>query len=390
MHTSSTSSSSEAGFGLVDALGALLVFSLLIPMLVALWDMGATATKKRQAAAHLSKVNQAVAAYVRKHHERLVSQATAGSGPEFGVDDLIRETLLPEGFSDRNVWLQEYRIYIRAPRQGELQAVTLTIGGRGHDAKNPEFGTAVIPSTAALLEGAGGFVPTGTIPGQTAGTLHGAANSWLISLGSLGIPSPGAGHLGALASFDSSSLAQDFLYRVSVPGHPELNAMQTELDMTDHAIRNVQEVHFTPRELTSETCLAELDAETEGRVFLDQKHGLYICRNGAMEIVADSGNSILLREASLTKDGDLIDKPICAPGSGTVPNIFVAPSIVSAGYESPPMVAVQAWATSHSDTQWQIHLRLLTTDKNLGWINPGENYGRATVMTTCVKDVVTP
>ena len=174
---------------------------------------------------------------------------------------------------------------------------------------------------------------------------------------------------------------QDFLYRVAVPGHAELNQMQTELDMTDHAIRKVQEVQFTARTLGTETC----DADSEGRVFLDTNQGLYICRNGQMEILADTGNSTLLKNATLARNGDVIEEPTCPPGTNTVPEIFVAPSITAAGAEAPPLTAFQAWATSLNATQWRVNLRLLTTDDNLGWVNPAPDYARIIVCTTCAK-----
>ena len=76
--------------------------------------------------------------------------------------------------------------------------------------------------------------------------------------------------------------------------------------------------------------------------------------------------------------------------------IFVAPSIAEVGPEAPPMSSLQTWASSLSDTQWQVHLRVLTSDKKLspddsGWVYPEENYARIMAMTMCARDaVVTP
>lgn len=366
---------------IIETIGALLVLFIMIPILLNLWTLGSDELEKRQAADHLAAVTKAASAYVRKHQTDLVTQASANSGPMIGTAPLVTEGFLAAGFQGHNVWGQTYQIYFRQPEANTLQAVVLTTGGRGQEAKDVRFATAVVPSAAAMAGGAGGFIPTGDIPDQPSSSLRGAFGGWTLNLASVGITSPGAGHLGALSTFDSSSLGQDFLYRVSVPGHPELNQMQTELDMTDHAIRNLYEVQFTERTFGSETC----DSSAEGKVFFDAAQGLYICRNSNMEILADTGNSTLFKNATLAKDGDLINKPACPLGTDTTPQIFVAPTIVAAGAQAPPITSFQAWAVSRNDRQWQVHLRLLTTDDTLGWVNPASDYGRVMVYTICVK-----
>lgn len=377
---------------LIEVIGGLLILAMLMPMLLNIMNMGFLDTQKRQAADHLALVSRAAASYVRKHQTTLISQASATSGPTISVADLVSDGLLPDGFRDRNVWGQSYGIYIRKDAASDhLRAVVLTTGGRANATDN--FLNAVVPGAAALLGGSGGFVPTGDVPGQAAGTLQGAGGGWTLSLAGMGVPSPGAGHLGALTSFDASSLGQDFLYRVAVPGHEELNAMQTELDMTDHAIRNVSELQFEEREITDQSCAAP---EDQGRLFLDRIQGLYLCRNNSLEIIGDSGNSALLKNATLARNGERIAKPSCAPSTGTAPAIFTSPSIAEAGPEAPPLTSFQTWATSLSDTEWQVHMRIQTPTKTLdgsdndGWVYPADDYGRIMVLAMCVKQAKTP
>ena len=371
---------------MIHAIGMLLIFMLMTPSLADLWIMGNTATQQRLAADHMRLVVQAARGYVNRHQDTLLSQTGPNSGPTVTVPTLIAEGFLHDGFSERNVWLQEYRIYVRQPETGQLQAAVLTTGGRGVTDAGDKFGNVTIPFTASLVGGAGGYIPTGVMPGQSDDMLQGAGNGWAVSLASLGVPSPGAGHLGALSTYDSSAMGQDYLYRVAVPGNPELNAMQVALDMTDHAINNVQSVQFVEREITTETCTA---AEDQGRVFLDRIQGLYICRNGSLEIIGDSGNSTALKSAVVAKNGERIAKPSCAPSTGTVPAIYTSPSLAEAGPDAPPLTAFQTWAVSASDTEWQVYLRVQTGDSSLGdadgWIYPAENYGRILVFTTCAR-----
>ena len=364
---------------MMGTIAAIFIIMLLLPMFARYQQQGMDNVKKRQAADHLAEVNHAVAEYVRGNYETLLDQAAPTSGPEIGVADLVAGGHLPTGLSDRNVWGQQYRAYVRKPQDDTLEAVTLTLGG---STAGRMFTTTLIPSAAALLGGAGGFVPSGLIPGQTTDTLQGAFGGWALSLPTLGIPSPGPGHLGARAMFDASSVGQDFLYRMAVPGHEELNSMFTTLDMRDNSVRNVRELQFEHHAFGDTAACG--DTEQEGRVFLDADQGLYLCRNGQAELIADTGNSRLFKDALLVADGDLLDKPSCAPGTNTEPEIFVAPSIFSANEKSPPLAAVQAWATEENDTQWRIHMRVLKGDGK-GWVYPDANYGRAMAFALCTR-----
>ena len=167
---------------------------------------------------------------------------------------------------------------------------------------------------------------------------------------------------------------------------PELNAMQTELDMTDHAINNVHDLQFVERTISTESCTAD---EDQGRVFLDRDQGLYLCRNHSLEIISDTGNAAHFKEATIVANGARVRKPSCAPGTNTVPAIYVAPQLASAGPQAPPITALQAWATSVSATEWQVQLRLQTPNPNLGdnenWISPAADYARILVLTQCAK-----
>lgn len=376
---------------MLEIIGALLIMLIITYSLSDLIQQGFVVTQQRQAADQLALVTRAAAGYVRKHHGELSPQATASSGPTVTIATMVTEGFLATGFRDRNVWGQAYQVYIRKDaNSGDLRAVVLTSGGRGHDTGS-NFGTSVVPGAAALMGGVAGFVATGDVPGQSSGTLQGSGGGWSLSLATLGIPSPGGGHLGSLSNFDSYSLSQDYLYRVEVPGHPELNQMQTELDMTKHDINNVSAMQFVEREISSETCV---NTEDQGRIFLDKKRGLYLCRNNSLEIIGDSGNSTLVKNVTVAFNGDEIDKPQCAPETNTVPTIFTSPAIAAAGPVSPPMSSIQTWATNVSDAKWQVHLRVLTDDRSIsyddsGWVYPPADFHRITVLTTCAK-VVTP
>jgi tRNA U34 5-carboxymethylaminomethyl modifying enzyme MnmG/GidA len=159
--------------------------------------------------------------------------------------------------------------------------------------------------------------------------------------------------------------------------------MQTSLDMTGHNINNVRSIGFTHLSFSSLDSFCS-GAEDEGRTFLDKDQGLYLCRDGMVVLVADSGNSLLIQEKTMGWHGMLVDKPVCAAGTGLQPKIYVGQAMLAAGEEAPSISAFQAWATEHSDTQWQVHLRLKTTT-HADWVYPSITYGRVEVTTTCAR-----
>lgn len=376
------SQSTETGAIGLEMIAALTLFLLMLPMLYSLWDSGMTEIKKQSVARHLTEVTDAAVSYGRKHYNALIDQSNTTSGPTISIEDLRREEFLSANFSTLNPWRQSYTIYSREPKEGELQLVILTQGGLSHEPARPKFGNQIVPSTAALAKA--GFIPTG-LNGLPTGQLLGAYSAWRLDLGAMGIPSPGAGHLGAVSNLSSFDVGHDYLYRVDVPGHPELNEMWTELDMTDHAIEQVKEVQFVPHSLEEMTDFCADEAQN-GRFFLREDEGLYLCRDGKVQAVSDSGNSLVLKNATLAAHGERIAKPHCPPDVGMNAEIFVSPVAQAAGASAAPIVASQAWAQSISDTEWQINLRILTADPTLGtqgWIYPTADYGRVQVLTLC-------
>lgn len=367
---------SHAGFALMESLAALMILAILLPLLGRLAQSGYDEVQKRVVAAHLRTVITAAASYVRKNHLTLATTATATTAVPVSFAQLA--PFLPAGFQNQNGWGQTYSAFVVQPTSGQLQAVVLTYGGR---ATGREFQNLLVPSAAALTGGAGGFVPSGDMPGQPATELRGAFGGYRLSLSGTNIPNPGPGHLGGMAQLSESDLGQDFLYRVAVPGHPELNAMTTDLDMTDHAVRGVSEVQFTGSTIAAKGGAGFCNAlDDEGRVFLDPDEGLYVCRGGQPEIIADTGNSQLFKSSQLAVDGELIPKPLCPVGVACTPQIFVAPAAFTEGPQADAMAAVQTWATDMG-TNWQVHLRI--KDVTDTWISPPPDYGKIMVLTTC-------
>lgn len=431
----STRCRQQAGFTLVEALGAILITSLMLALFGTLWQKGSEWLAQAGVAAHLQQVHAAFEDYVQARESELAASATAASGPVFTTADLVEAGLLPEGFVHTNAWTQRYELTVRritVPAAGSgdasgdsssdstdgtgessqtavqrLLCLVLTRDGRGteYDTDNATFFNVLVPGTAARAGTAAGYIPLRAPDGADSSCLVSGQGSYVLQLAELGIASPGPGHLGACSIVSAGTTLDDsnYLHRVEVPGHPELNQMETVLDMTGHGIADTGYLQF------SQTGLAGGDSPLDGgssvcssadlgKLFLDEDYGLYLCRRvegsdtPQLVLVSDSANALSVQTMTLAADNELVTKPVCAPGTYSEPQIFVAPSIVSSGPVSPAMAAVRAWASSESDTAWRVHIRVKNTGHSTDdWYAPAIegtqslSYGAVQVITACVR-----
>ncbi|MCA8050688.1 shufflon system plasmid conjugative transfer pilus tip adhesin PilV [Burkholderia arboris] len=136
---------------------------------------------------------------------------------------------MPAGLSPTNTFGQTYQLAIQrtgtAPNYA-LNPMLQTTGGQ----PIPENELRAISTSVG---GSGGYISTLT---PTVAT--GAKGSWgPLTLTSFGA-NPGAGRLAGALFYQTSTQANQYLYRVSVPGHPELNQMQTSVDMQSNNVNN--------------------------------------------------------------------------------------------------------------------------------------------------------
>ncbi len=420
----------EAGFTLVEVLGAILVAGLMLTLLTGVVQRGSVWMEQASAASHLRMVAEAFEGYASLHETELLADAGQASGPSVTLEDLAREGFLPQGFAATNLWNQDYVLHVRkielsfqaegteggdgsdddAQTISRLALVVLTSGGRGsvYDADNATFLNVHVPGAAARAGVHAGYIPGRDRDGVTASDLVSGQGSYVLPLADLGIASPGPGHLGAylvLGAREESS-SDNFLHRVTVPGRPDLNQMETDLDMTGNAIVNTGFVRLDEHDLVagSSPLAGEGTAcsgEDLGKLFLDKNFGLYLCRlvrgeDGSelpqLALLSDSANAVSIQGMTLAADNELIEKPLCASGTGAEAQIFVAPALASSGPSSPAMAALRAWASVENETHWRVHIRVKNTEHDTGsWYEPAQEgtsslaYGAAQVITACVR-----
>lgn len=376
LHKKQVRCAKEGGYMLVEVLLAIVVGTMLMGGLMKMSKDANERTLAKNAADHMAVVASAASKYITANSATLQATATSSVAATITLAQLIAGGYLPATFSNSNPYGQTYTVYVLEPTAGTLRGVVLTSGGRTVTASDKAFGNKHIPFAASLLGAKGGYVPTGAVPGQSSAVIQGSYGGWTMPFAGTNIPNPGAGHLAANLDLVDAAAQHDQLYRVQVAGKPELNTMQTSIDMSDNSLAEAGSVKMTDHALGDYAC--DNTPSTEGRIFFDDTEGLYLCREGEFVKILDSMNSLMLKDNSIVTNGAMVTKPSCP--SGTVPQIFVFPATYTADETGRYVKGIETYAENVSGTEWKAHLRVLTDQ---GWMNPGSSYSRLVVSTQC-------
>lgn len=177
-------------------------------------------------ARQLHAITQAAKSYITAYAGPLEASATATTPATITVPMLINTGFLPAGFGSTNPYQQTWEVQVLQPSPGSLQSLVLSEGGRPIALRDdPRIGAE---------SGASG----GSITGAT--VAQGSYGSWQVPLN--GYTNPGPGHLAALIAFAGGQLQSNYLYRTAVPGQPQLNTMQTDLNLGANNITNAQNI----------------------------------------------------------------------------------------------------------------------------------------------------
>ncbi|AVZ36708.1 pilus assembly protein PilV [Pseudomonas aeruginosa] len=171
---------------------------------------------EQHAAQQQQQVAKAAEKYLKDNFSTVLASAGATAPAVITVPMLRNTRYLPAGFSDTNIFGQQYQVRARKPAANQLETLIVTTGGQAA----PEMS---IRRIAQLMGAQGGYISK-----TNTGIAQGAA--WQVALSNFG-SAPGAGHLATALFFQDGAIANEYLYRNAVPGHPELNRMNTALNM---------------------------------------------------------------------------------------------------------------------------------------------------------------
>ena len=292
----------QGGWLAIEAMAAVLVMLISIPMFYSLWAFTRVEEEQATVAGQLETIGEGFETYVHDNYTSLIATSTPTVSTLTSFVTMKAGGYVQAGVSDKNIWGQGYESYVLQPKPGTLEIITLTTGGTRNDT---DFLNQVVPGTASKIGSKGGYTPSGLVPGQVITTMQGAYNGWQKSFTGTDIPNPGAGHLVYYSSTDDKAAGQDFLYRKSVPGNPDLNKMETGLDMGDNAVSNVGGLNMkagatldmNSGPIVSASTITASGTVTAGKLVLPGAgYNLYI---GSTNFYGDTLNTVIRQDGSL-------------------------------------------------------------------------------------------
>lgn len=228
------------------------LFTLVLSMIMSggFWvfaQKGVQATQDAVIAQQASMINNAAILYVQDHGSTLLSTATSSTPVSVTIPQLVCGGYLSQGYAAgvgcpapayptssmgvKNPLGQNWLLQVGQPVAGKLQAVVISTGGSPYTLKQ----SYRMVNVASQIGAMGGFVPYTNQAGDStmnASNAQGIFGGWSMTpMTANGFINPGSGHFASMLAFRNGQYSNNFLYRVAVPGQPNLNTMTTPLIM---------------------------------------------------------------------------------------------------------------------------------------------------------------
>lgn len=217
----------QAGFIAIEFMFAIIAFVVLSAIGANTLARHMDSQNYQIAAQQQQAVADAAAKYLKDYFSTVVASATPTVPVQITTAMLRNTNYLPSGFGDTNAFGQTFLVLARKPAANQLESIVLTTGGETID----EIGTREI---AENLGGTGGFIPA-----SDTSIVQGVRGGWQIALSNYG-GSPGVGHTASALFLQDGTLTNDYLYRNAVPGHPEVNTMNTSINVNGNDLNAVK------------------------------------------------------------------------------------------------------------------------------------------------------
>ncbi len=206
---------------------------------------------------HMNLVANAASRYIKDNYAAVLAAAGPLKPATITVSMLKRTGYLATVIAELNPFGQHYQILALKPSTKQLQTLVITNGGEAISEIN-------IRRIAQLLGARGGFISE-----LNKKQAQGSYGGWQIALSAYGI-APRGGYLASALFFDDGAVVHDYLYRSNIAGHPELNRMNTDLDLANHNLNQAAQVNtqrvIANDSITAQGAISAARAQIEGDI----------------------------------------------------------------------------------------------------------------------------
>ncbi|WMT47908.1 MAG: shufflon system plasmid conjugative transfer pilus tip adhesin PilV [Acidithiobacillus caldus] len=221
----------------VTIIFALMAIALMVPVGIHVLNDQVRQTMATVAALQMARIQKAADGYITANAAAIEGTATSTNPATITIPMLVNTGYLPNGFQANNPYGQTWEVQVLQPSPGQLQALVLSTGGNPVPTRSLGLAAQIAGAAGGVVGGGSG---TSSVPGCGAGQACGVYSGWKVPTSGFNAQ---PGHLAALIEYSNGQIQNDYLYRVSVPGQPQLNQMQTNLNMGNNNINNAQDVN---------------------------------------------------------------------------------------------------------------------------------------------------
>ncbi|WP_431824391.1 shufflon system plasmid conjugative transfer pilus tip adhesin PilV [Burkholderia sp. F1] len=260
------------GFALIEMLGALAIAALMLAGIAVMMDTSLDDVRAQQAAQYQAQVTAAATRALKRDYDAWMKRTAAKQPVVMTLAELQASGDLSTALQSRNAYGQNTCVLVKQTASGVgLDALVVTAGGEA-------IGDVDLGPIAAG-SGPGG----GSISSRFPTEARGAYNAWRMPLATFmggaatkcdpnDAAPPNAGHLANEIFFNGpgQQVNSDYLYRIGIGGHPEVNAMQVPIWLT-HT--------FEDGKPDAENCGAA-GSYANGKLGADAAGKLLSCKNG--------------------------------------------------------------------------------------------------------------
>lgn len=320
----------QAGFIAVEVLFGLIVLSILAGIGINQVMTRMDSQNYQIAADQQQQVADAAAKYLKDNFTTVYASAGTTTPAQITPAMLRNTNYLPAGFADANAFGQTFVVLARRVANNQLESIVLTTGGQTID----EMGTREI---AENLGAPGGFVPV-----ANTGIIQGVRGGWSLALSNYGV-NPGAGHTASALFLQDGTLANDYLYRNAIAGKPELNRMNTALNMGGNNLNNAANI------TASGTASITGDVNTGGNVNASGNVNL----NGTVTAGGDlrAGSMYLQGNASMNGNAS-VGGNAAVTGDITTGSMYARGNVQGVTASMSGETYTTGWFRTRGDTGW--------------------------------------
>ncbi|WP_179297049.1 shufflon system plasmid conjugative transfer pilus tip adhesin PilV [Burkholderia ubonensis] len=260
------------GFALIEMLAALAIAALMLAGIAMMMDTSLDDVRAQQAAQYQAQVTAAATRALKRDYDAWWQRANTQTPVVMSLADLQATNDLPAALRPQNAYGQHTCVLVKRTATGTgLDALVVTTGGAAIGDK--ELGLV------AASAGPGG----GSISESDPTLARGAFNAWRMPLDTFLSGSspkcdpndaapPNAGHLANEIFFNGpgQQVNNEYLYRIGIGGHPEVNAMQVPIWLAHTFVEGKQD----------DANCGTAGSYANGKLGADVTGNLLSCQNG--------------------------------------------------------------------------------------------------------------